>query len=231
MLAKLPYSFSISKIYQIVDSDLIQQMCGESDSKIRSAVNQPTGDFFYDPWVIKSNLKNTVFEELLGSLPCEIGEARFAILKPGGCYQSHADIDDRYHLNLQGEWSYLIDLDSQTMFKTVPDGYWYTMDTSPHHVAANFGSIPRIQLVVRHLLTRNSLSDPILVSIDPIPEHAEKARFVFDEFISPWLNLANKAGTITDFETDLKGVKFKVEIKELSTLQQLIPKQFRLTVL
>jgi hypothetical protein len=44
------------------------------DSKL--TLNQPTGDFFYDPWQIKPEFKNTVWEEVLDSLPLDKGEAR-----------------------------------------------------------------------------------------------------------------------------------------------------------
>jgi hypothetical protein len=43
-------------------------------------------------------------------------------------YTSHADIDDRWHLSLTAEQSYLIDLDNMQMHKIDIDGYWYDMD-------------------------------------------------------------------------------------------------------
>ena len=60
-------------------------------------LNEPTNDFFYDPWKIKDNYKNTPFETVLSVLPNH-GEARIIKLTEGECYLAHADIDDRYHM-------------------------------------------------------------------------------------------------------------------------------------
>lgn len=229
MLSKLNFSFPIEKILRILDTDLVKELLLNNDSKSRSAINNPAGRFFYDPWKIKSEFRGTVFEEILASLPIPVGEARIVILKPGVCYQSHADIDDRYHINIQGHYSYLIDLDTHTMFETVADGCWYTMNTSVRHVAANFGRSNRVQLVVRHLLKENKLKNPVSIKLDCIDNNVDKGRFIFDDVISPWLNQSCKNGILANFNTDRKTVRFDLEKDHVQSLQNLLPSDFKIS--
>ena len=228
MLTKLDYRFPTEEIAKILDLGIIDNLLGSDDSKSRSAINEPTGRFFYDPWKLKDEFKGTVVEKLIESLPLPFGEARFVVLKPGSCYHSHADIDDRYHLNIQGQYSYLIDLDTKTMFETVTDGIWYTMNTSPRHVAANFGSIPRIQLVIRHLLKPNILSNPIKIGLRYTKDDDAKVRFIFDDKIGPWLNQASKNGVISNFETDLTQIYMDIEERYIGDLNRILPDGFEL---
>jgi hypothetical protein len=222
MITPTPTTLSIDTFKKIQDQAAIDFLLSENSAKFKTTINQPTGDFFYDPWEIKQEFKNTIYEEALASLNTDIGEARFIILKPGSCYHSHADIDDRFHLNIQGHYSYLINLDTQQMNLTYPDGVWYNMNAGPRHVAANFGSIDRIQLVVRQLLKKNYLTNPINVNLFP-DVNLPKARFVFDDTISPWLNEANKRGIISNFSTDLQQIWFDIEKDAVNELTQRIP--------
>lgn len=179
-------------------------------------INNASGRFFYDPWQIKKEFKNTVWETILNTLPFSVGEARIIQLQHGTCYMSHCDIDDRYHLNIEGQYSFLIDVDSQKMFPTVADGVWYTMNAGIRHVAANFGSTSRFQLVVRHLLNDAVLNDPVTVEIKPI---CVNPRFEFDDIVSPCINQLNKLFRLADFTILEDGVKFKLEkdcLKELA---------------
>jgi hypothetical protein len=73
----------------------------------KTPLNEPTGNFFYDPWLIKDKYVGTVWEKLLASLPQPHGEARVIIMEPGSSYMAHSDIDNRWHLNIQGDYSYL----------------------------------------------------------------------------------------------------------------------------
>jgi hypothetical protein len=98
-------------------------------------------------------------------LPFDKGEARIIILKPGTSYYCHADADDRWHLNLQSEFGFICDIDQSVMHKLSTDGNWYDMDAGRRHTAANFGHIDRIQLVVRQLLDRNVLVNPVDIKI------------------------------------------------------------------
>ena len=218
------------KILSAVQSDFVNSILNSTElSKIKYEINQPSGDFFYDPWTIKSEFKNSVFEDILSSLDSDIGEARIIVLKPGSCYHSHADIDDRYHLNLQGQYSYLIDLDSNQMFPTNVDGIWYNMNAGARHVASNFGSIDRIQLVVRKLLTKNQLTDFSNINLKILPD-LKHPRFVFDDVISPWLNRASKEKIISNFKTDFKQAWFDIENSSLEDLKKILPAGIELTI-
>ena len=171
-----------------------------SEEPGKQTINQPTGDFFYDPWEIKPEYKGTVWEQLLNDLDEIKGEARVITLTSKSNYVSHCDIDDRFHLNLSGVFCYLIDLDNNKMYPTVKDGIWYSIDTSKLHTAANFGNTHRHQLVVRRLLKHSNIKDPVNVKIVPVIDNTETARFLFDHTISPLLNAANKQGNINNFK-------------------------------
>ena len=195
------------------------------DSKL--TINKPSGRFFYDPWEIKEEFKNTVWEKLINTLPTPLGEARIIELKHGTCYMSHCDIDDRYHQNIEGQYSFLIDVDSQEMFPTVADGIWYTIDTGVRHVAANFGSISRFQLVIRKLLNTPVLNNPVKVEIRPI---CNNPRFEFDDVVSPWLHKMNKLFLLDDFTILDDGVSFKVERDSLKDLDMFPPNKFKVVI-
>jgi hypothetical protein len=127
----------------------------------RANLNHPTGHWLYDPYEINEEWRGTPFEELLLELEqYSIGEARLIKLDPGTCYCSHADIDDRVHLNLlSNSQCYLIDLSSSKMHKLEADGKLYHMDGGRIHTAANFGSSERVQLVARIRLTDYEIAD------------------------------------------------------------------------
>ncbi len=194
-------------------------------------INEQTGDFFYDPWKIKSEFVDSVWGKLISTLPFNVGEARIIILKHGVCYQSHGDIDDRYHLNLCGQYSYIINLQSEEMFELHTDNTWYEMNAGPRHTAANFGNSDRVQLVVRKLLSRNELSNPVSIKMSYIGTNKYGVRFTFDDVISPWLNTANKDQIITDFSFQHNDVRFKIEDNKLNELLNILPKDFKVDIL
>jgi hypothetical protein len=223
MLTKLNYTVSV---------DLLQEAANSLPSEdFKSAINSPTGSFFYDPWVIKPEFKDTVWSKILSTLPFEVGEARIIVLSYGNCYQSHGDIDDRYHLNISGQYSYLMNLETETMYPLSADGVWYEMSAGSRHSAANFGYIKRIQFVVRKLLTRNTLTQPISIKVLYVGTDKDKVRFTFDDVISPWLNKANKKGVITDFNFAHNDVKFKIDEDNLKELENILPKDFEIEIL
>lgn len=185
----------------------------------RLILNSPTNRFFYDPWEIKTEFKNSIWNDILDSLPFHKGEARLINLKPETCYTSHADLDDRWHLSLSGERCYLIDLDSSTMHKTDKIGQWYEMNASLRHSAVNFGRYNRIQLVIRKLLEYNVLSNPISVEIKSNQSHG---RFVFDDIISPWLNTSSKNKTISNVAHEKDSILFDIEKDNIDELKKLI---------
>lgn len=189
-------------------------------------LNEPTGRFFYDKWSIKEEFKNTVWEELLSMLPENIGEARLIYLRSATCYTTHSDIDDRYHLNLKGGYSYLINLDTKDMFSVSQDRVWYDMNAGPRHTACNFGYCDRVQLVVRQLLRDSKLHNPIQITLSSNISDLEMARFIFDDTISPWLNNANKRHIINDFKLSGPDVVFNLEKQYLQSLLEILPKEF-----
>jgi Aspartyl/Asparaginyl beta-hydroxylase len=193
--------------------------------KLRLSINEPTGDFFYDPWIIKEEFKETVWERIINSLEFPIGEARIIILKEGTCYQSHADIDDRYHLNISGNDSYLINLEEKQMYPFEADGMWYLMDAGKKHTAANFGRGDRVQLVVRQLLTKINNDDLISVEVQATGDHIRQK---FDNTISPWLNKTNKIKMISDFAITSTGVRFKTYQSILPLLESIMPTEFKI---
>jgi hypothetical protein len=180
-LKKLDIQFDINRLLPLLNSV-------EWDEHGRCAINKPTGNWLYDPYEIKEEWKGTEFEKLIEELPVLVSEVRLMKLSPGDVYRSHADIDDRVHLNLQSnEQCYLIDLDNQTMYPVVTDNELYIMDGSYLHTAVNFGSTPRIQLVMRIPLQRHI--DPTFKSVHikfTNPPH--NLRYKVDQAISPWLN-------------------------------------------
>lgn len=212
-----------------VDPNLFQEARNHlPKGAMKTSINQPTGDFFYDPWILKDEYKGTVWETLYNSLPVVKGEARIIILDPGLCYQIHADIDDRYHLNILGDNSYLINLVQEIMYPLSQDGIWYDMDASFLHTATNFGRKARVQLVVRKLLKKNKLSNPVEVSLVTSMDNPNHARFLFDNTMSPWFNEANKAGFINNFSQGAVSIKFNIEQDKLESFKRMLPDEFKL---
>jgi hypothetical protein len=168
-------------------------------SKTKNVLNRPTGRFFYDPWEILDEYKNTDIERLLNSFPDDIGEARIIILKPGECYLSHCDIDNRYHFNIQAEQSFLIDLENVIMHPILTDEKIWEMDAGRLHTAANYGSYERAQLVVRKLLKENKIDNAINIILE-IDNTAHDWRYRFDEYISGYLNRAVIYNKINNFK-------------------------------
>jgi hypothetical protein len=212
-----------------VNTSLFQEACRSLPTEgMKTAINQPTGNFFYDPWILKDEYKGTVWETIYNSLPVSKGEARIIILDPGQCYQIHADIDDRYHLNILGDNSYLIDLVRETMHPLSQDGIWYDMDASFLHTATNFGRRARVQVVVRKLLKNNKLTNPVNISLATSMENTNHARFLFDNTMSPWFNEANKAGFINSFTQGNVVIKFNIEQDKLESLKFILPEEFKI---
>jgi hypothetical protein len=209
----------------IIDKCKLHEINFQSTNRI--VLNEPTGNFFYDSWKIKSEFKNTFWEEVLNFLPKNIGEARIMLLKSGSCYYKHADIDDRYHLNLSGDSSFLVDLEKNIMHDLTHDGYWYNMDAGILHSAISFGEQDRIQIVVRQLLTRNHLTNPkkVIIKLNGV-----FSRYRFDNLISPWLNRANKKYLITDFQYNEKEsyVSFLTEEVCIEEIEKLISNEEQL---
>lgn len=194
-----------------VPPDLISKALHELPNfNFRITLNEPSGNFFYDPWTIKEEFKNTVWEQLLQTLPYAHGEARIVSLSPKECYASHTDIDNRWHLALTNENSFLIDLEIQKMY-SCNIGCWYSMNAGVDHTAANFGNSNRVHLLVRQLLTNSKLIDPVEYFIEANKTDLVPHRFIFDKIYSPILNKLNVEGKLRDFERTEYSVRFKTE--------------------
>lgn len=218
MLQKTTFTAPLDKILEVTNV---------FDETKKYDLTEPTGDFFYDPWKLKDEFQETPWFDIWCSLPLKTGQARVIVLQGGSGYYQHADIDDRYHLNLKGDSAYLIDLENEVMHKCVTDGIWYEMDAGRLHSAASFGEHNRVQLVVRKLLERNDLKDSVSVSIKAV---GEKARYSFDNTLSPWLNRANKRKIISNFERNDASVYFDLEKQFIEELKQHTPQEFKLEI-
>ena len=152
MLEKLNITVDSKKIF-----DLVKHL-----PEGKNQLNTPTGDFFYDAWTVLPEYQNTAISELLKQLP-DHGEARVIVLKPGESYSAHADIDDRYHVTLDAEQSFLHDIENEMMYPTKPDNTVYLMNTGVLHTASNYGYKNRYQLVIRKLLNKSDLYHPVNV--------------------------------------------------------------------
>lgn len=195
MIQKTSYKIDINLL------DLALQDLNRLDPG-KLTLNYPTGNFFYDHWVIKEEYKGTIWENILNSLGESYGEARIITMPSKTNYVGHCDIDDRWHLNLTGKDCFLVDLESKKMFECLKDGYWYKMNAGLKHSAVNFGNRYRHQLVVRCLLNKTQLntSDSKKVKFFPKINDLDEIRYEFDNRISPLLNWANKKRYISNFE-------------------------------
>lgn len=201
MLTKTSLTFDVNLIVPLLDKVTW-------DNKGRCQLNTPTGNWLYDPYTIKPEWKDTQIERLLNFLEQSypIGEARLMKLTPGTCYQSHADIDDRIHLNItSNDQSYLVDLDSKKMYQLETDDSVYYMDASVRHIAANYGSIDRIQLVVRVRLPKINNPKFVKKTIE-FYNLPSRFRYMFDNTVSQFISRKIKAGDIGFFNliTDTK---------------------------
>ena len=197
---------------QIFSPHLLDQASNSvPDFDIRYPINQPTGRFFYDPWAIRDDLKDSVFDKLLSYIPEDIGEARIVKLKPGTCYRSHSDLDDRWHLSLLSKKSFLINLDTCEMHQQAKVPYWELLDAGCRHSAANFSGTERIQLVVRRLLRNgDNIVNPLSVSLS-LNKDLTNGRYIFDDIVSPWLNKKVKQGLISDFSHGSTSADFTID--------------------
>jgi hypothetical protein len=176
----------------------------------KNVLNSPSGDFFYDPWQVLPEYKGTSIEELLNKIP-DAGEARINVLEPGESYTAHADIDDRYHLHLDGDFSFLVNLSDDKLYRLEKDNIVYTMDTSKLHTASNYGYKNRYQVVIRKRLKKSKLDKPFKIRLSA-EETPYNLRYLFDNSFSIKLNWLNKINKLQDFKkvSDI-CIEFKIE--------------------
>jgi hypothetical protein len=215
--------------YLVNDKIKKELKSADIDVNFKLPLNEPTGDFFYDAWTIKEEYKGTVWDKLVSTLPSNIGEARLIKLEPGQAYRSHADMDDRYHFNIQGERSFVLYTDANLIYPQVESNYWFDMNAGELHSAVNTGRIDRIQLVVRKLLNQNILIDPVHITMT-LTTFTPDYRYVFDEFYSPWLNAANKNGIVNSFVYNTNYVSFNIESSHLEEFKLIETSYFNLAI-
>jgi len=211
-----------------VPSDLIVIAENMSFGVMKTTLNEPTGNFFYEPWTIKQEFVGSVWEKLIAPLGSNIGEARVIVLDSPSGYTQHADIDDRYHLNITGDSSYLLDIDDLKMYPLINDNIWYEMDAGKLHSAIAIGKKYRIQLVVRKLLTHSVLVDPIKIKLTQLNN---ESRYDFDNTVSSWLNRAVKRNILDNFRIEDKSVLFAVENNYIDELISIVPASIKMDII
>ena len=214
---------------------MLQKLDTKTDSKIlfdlvkhlpegKNVLNQPTGNFFYDAWEVLPEYKGTAIEDLFKQLP-DHGEARVIVMKPGESYSAHADIDDRYHITLDAEQSFLHDIENEMMYATKPDNTVYLMNAGLLHSASNYGYKNRYQLVIRKRLKNNKeIYDPRQVLMS-VKNPAYNMRYLFDSSFSRMLNRFVKEGKVNNFarinETTVKFLCENDSINEILRMQKI----------
>jgi hypothetical protein len=184
MLRQTGKNFSIQPI---IDQTL------SLDFDKRISLNYTEGYLFSGPYIVKPEFINTPLGNLLTDLG-SIGEARLMKLPPESTYMAHSDPDDRLHLAIvTNPYSYLIDLDNNSMYHLPVDGSVWLMDTGKRHVAANFGSRDRIHLNIRCTLPDVTLPFYHYKIIDGDFDY----RHVIQANISTFLNIELKLKNIT----------------------------------
>jgi hypothetical protein len=102
------------------------------------------------------------------------------------------------------------------------------MDAGILHTATNFGRRHRVQLVVRHLLKKNKLVNPVEVSLSTTITNTNDARFIFDSHVSPLLNEANRLGFINNFIQSAVSITFNIEQDKLESFKCVLPEEFKI---
>jgi len=222
MLQPIDIEFSADQLLSELKHCHLEQ--DQFDAMWKCDINQPTDSFYYDAWQLKPEYSTPAVQSLFAQLP-PVGQAKIVSIPPSTSYHVHADIEDRYHITLQGQHSYLIDLAHHKMYSTQVDNQCYHMDTARIHTAVNFGYQPRIQLVIRHLLHRPLLSDPVHVHLHPVTlDEPHNQRQLFDQHILTWLNLAHKQHIIDNFNPMGEDVELQFDLarNHVPQLQQQI---------
>ena len=142
MLTKTPLQFDIEPIIEQVKS------LGHFNRSL--LLNETEGNILSGYYTTKKEYVDTPLGEVLKQLG-DIGEARLLKLDPEDVYTAHTDPDDRYHLSIiTTDYSYVADLESNTLHHLPVDGTVWYMDTSIMHSAINLGGgMERIHLNVR----------------------------------------------------------------------------------
>ena len=220
MFTATPHQVNSAELLEIFRSVQLQQ--DQHDDMFKLDLNLPTGNFYYDPWQLKPQYEHTEVARVLDLL-APVGQVKIVSIPPGQCYLAHSDVEDRYHVTLQSEHSYVLDITQQQSYECRVDNRVYLMNTAQLHTVMNAGYVPRIQLVIRRLLTRHTLQDPIHIHIEAT-EAPHNLRQQWDNHILVWCNLAHKQGIMTDFDpmNSEARVQFRMESDHLDSLRSVL---------
>jgi len=145
MLMRLDQKFLLDPIIKQVTSLNFEK---------RLAVNETSGNLLSGEYHLLPEFKNTPLGNVIDQIN-DPGEARLIKLSSGEGYTAHTDPDDRYHLAITtNPFCFFIDINQKEMSHIPADGQLWYMDTSPVHVAVNYGGTDRIHLVVRKRLPK-----------------------------------------------------------------------------
>ena len=98
--------------------------------------------------------RGTAVEELLDSIPWQLGRVRLMILPPKTCYSFHFDTTTRLHYAITTNPDcFLVERQQEraNLFHVPADGWVYRMDTRLVHNAMNCSNKPRLHLVAANL--------------------------------------------------------------------------------
>ena len=220
MFTATPHRVNSSELLELFRTVQLQQ--DQHDDMFKLDLNQPTGNFYYDPWQLKPEYEHTAVAQLLHQL-APVGQVKIVSIPPGQCYLAHSDVEDRYHVTLQSEHSYVLDITHQQVYECRVDDRVYHTNTAQLHTVMNAGYVPRIQLVIRELLTRHQLVNPVRIHIQAT-QAPHNLRQQWDNHILVWCNLAHKQGIITDFDpmNSEAQVQFHMESDHLDSLRAVL---------
>ncbi len=141
MLHKTIHSFDIGPIIeQVLTLNITERI------PLNTSID---GDLFGGTYTTLPEFVNTPLGNVLAQLG-EIGEARLLPLGSIESYHAHRDPDDRYHLSIiTSPYSYLANLEDNTLHHLPADGSVWLMDTSILHSAINLVGGARVHLNVR----------------------------------------------------------------------------------
>jgi hypothetical protein len=99
--------------------------------------------------VINEPFRNTIFEEILRSLPVPFGRTRLMCIPPQSCFPVHSDETIRYHLAVSSHpYAFIAYPFIEKVYNIPEDGYLYRMDPRVPHTTVNCGPIRRFHLVI-----------------------------------------------------------------------------------
>jgi hypothetical protein len=193
--------------------------------------NDSKGDRYYREMELFDKYKGTVVERYVKSLNRKLSKVCVIIQEPGDTYPIHADIDDRFHLNLQSDNAYFIDFKTNISIPIETDRKVYLMNTGGLHSAVNFGLKRRLQIGATISLEYHNLKSPMSVNIHYNGKNKNYDYF-YNFYVMPWLNLANKNKLINNYVKPKDSNLFvDIEEEQLESLKNAAGDNFEIIML